>query len=232
MIENKKVLAIIPARGGSKGVPRKNIRMLGGKPLIAWTIEAAKQSKYIDRLILSSEDEEIIKVAKEYDCEAPFVRPENLAEDDTPGIDPVLHAMKQMEGYDLVVVLQPTSPFRCAEDIDACIKKMIEIQSPACVSVTESSESPFWMYQVRENEKLNPIIQQQDLIVRRQDLPKTYLLNGAIYVAESKWLKFNKTFLTEETVAFIMTKERSYDIDTEEDFLWCEYVCQNLVKKS
>lgn len=226
MIKNKKVLAIIPARGGSKGVPRKNIRLLADKPLIAWTIEAAKQSKYIDRLILTSEDHEIIKVAKEYGCEVPFIRPQELAEDTTPGIDPVLHALTHVDGYDIVVLLQPTSPFRSANDIDECIEKIIKMQSPACVSVAETDVSPYWMYEVGEDEKLNPVVQQEELIVRRQELPHTYVLNGAVYVANVEWLKRQKTFLTEETVAFVMPKERSYDIDTEEDFLWCRYLLE------
>lgn len=118
-------LAIIPARGGSKGVPRKNIRNLAGKPLIAWTIEEAKKSKYINRVILSSDDNEIIEIAKNYNCEVPFVRPKNIAEDNTPGIDPVLHAIKQCPGYDYVVLLQPTSPLRTVEDIDGCIRYML-----------------------------------------------------------------------------------------------------------
>lgn len=227
MIANKRVLAIIPARGGSKGVYRKNIRFLDGKPLIAWTIEVARQSKYIDRLILSSEDEEIIKIAKSYNCDVPFVRPRYLAQDTTPGIAPILHALEQLSGYDLIVLLQPTSPFRNVSDIDKSIEKLFEMQSPACVSVTETNLSPQWMYKVDEKEKLKQLIKQDELIERRQELPKTYILNGAVYVAETEWLKEKQSFLTNQTIAFVMPKERSYDIDTEEDFLWCEYVCRS-----
>lgn len=224
MINDKRVLAIIPARGGSKGVPRKNVRILAGKNLIAWTIEEAKKSKYIDRIILSSEDEEIIKIAKEFGCEVPFVRPTKLALDDTPGIAPLLHALGEVTGYDYVISLQPTSPLRIAEDIDACIEKMIAMNSPACVSVTEPANSPYWMYTVNDKEKIVPLIEQDELTVRRQDLPVVYALNGAVYVAEVNWLKQSKSFLTAETVAFIMPNNRSYDIDTEEDFLWCEWL--------
>ena len=120
-------IVIIPARGGSKGVPRKNIRELAGKPLIAWTIEAAKKSKYIDRLILSSEDPEIIEVAKAFDCEVPFVRPFELAQDDTPGIEVVLDAVKRCPGYTHVLLLQPTSPFRTHKHIDAFIEDFNQI---------------------------------------------------------------------------------------------------------
>lgn len=224
MIDDKKVLAIIPARGGSKGVPRKNIRNLAGKPLIAWTIEEAKKSKFIDRIVLSSEDEEIIEVAKEYGCDVPFIRPIHLAQDDTPGIDPLLHALDEVEGYDYVISLQPTSPLRIAEDIDACIKKMVEINSPACVTIAESRNSPYWMYTVNDKAKMEPLIKQDKLTVRRQDLPVVYALNGAVYAAEVNWLKKTKSFLTSETAASIMPNNRSYDIDTEDDFNVCEFL--------
>ncbi|MBP2241993.1 N-acylneuraminate cytidylyltransferase [Cytobacillus eiseniae] len=224
MIQDKKVLAIIPARGGSKGVPRKNIRSLAGKPLIAWTIDEAKKSKYIDRLILSSEDEEIIEIAKYYGCEVPFVRPSNLAEDTTPGIDPVIHALSILPNYEYVVVLQPTSPLRSAEDIDGSIEQLLVSGTPACVSVTEPGKSPYWMYTLQDNNILKPLIYNEEAIVRRQELPITYALNGAIYVAETKWLNESRTFLSNDTTAYIMPRNRSYDIDTEEDFMFCEWI--------
>ena len=228
MINDKKVLAIIPARGGSKGVLRKNVKELAGKPLIAWTIEEAKKSKYIDRLILSSEDDEIIKIAKEFGCEAPFVRPSELAQDDTPGIIPLLHALEEVIGYDYIVSLQPTSPLRIVDDIDACIEKMIATRSPACVSVAEPTNSPYWMYTVDEKENMVPLIKQDNLTTRRQDLPSVYLLNGAVYVAEVTWLKQTASFLTAETTAFIMPNNRSHDIDTEEDFLLVDSLLRKL----
>lgn len=224
MINDKRVLAVIPARGGSKGVPRKNVRLLAGKPLIAWTIEEAKKSKYIDRLILTSEDDEIIETAKAYGCEIPFIRPSELAGDTTSGIAPILHALEQIEGYDYIVVLQPTSPFRLVGDIDSCIKRLIETKSPACVSVTESGSSPYWMYKVNEAGMMQPLIQQEELITNRQELPIAYVLNGAVYVAEVDWFMQSQSFLTKDTTAFVMPKERSYDIDTEEDFLWSEWL--------
>lgn len=227
MINSKKILAIIPARGGSKGVPMKNIRELAGKPLIAWTIEEAKKSKYLDRLILSSEDPEIIEIAKRFECEVPFVRPSILAQDDTPGVDPLLHALEVVEGYDYVVSLQPTSPMRNVEDIDASIEKIVATNSPACVSVTEPAHSPYWMYTLKDKEKLVPLIEQDSLTVRRQDLPVVYALNGAIYIAEVSWFKLNKTFLTQDTVAFIMPSDRSYDIDTEDDFALCQIMMRD-----
>lgn len=216
-----KILAIIPARGGSKGVPRKNIRELAGKPLIVWTIEEAKKSKYIDRLILSSEDDEIIEVAKQYGCEVPFKRPIELAQDDTPGISPVLHAIKQIPSYDYVVLLQPTSPLRKVEDIDACIEKLFSTDADFCVSVTEPEKSPYWMYKI-EHEKMVPLLPQDELVTRRQDLPKIYTLNGAVYVAKINSLVEKKSFITTNTVAYVMSQEQSFDIDTIVDFKVCE----------
>ncbi|MEQ6854590.1 acylneuraminate cytidylyltransferase family protein [Lysinibacillus capsici] len=217
------ILAIIPARGGSKGVVRKNIRMFAGKPLIAWTIKEAKKSKYITRTILSSEDPEIIDIAKQHGCDVPFVRPLELAQDDTPGIAPVLHAIEQCPGYDYVVLLQPTSPLRKIEDIDGCIEYILEQQANYCVSVSESEKSPYWMYTVNHG-NMKPLFEQSHVIERRQDLPDVYALNGAIYVAKVDALLKERSFLTSETKAYIMSKERSLDIDTEMDFFLCEQI--------
>ncbi|WP_419875566.1 cytidylyltransferase domain-containing protein [Candidatus Pristimantibacillus sp. PTI5] len=223
MIHNKKILALIPARGGSKGIPRKNIRVVQDKPLIAWTIDEARKSKYIDRVVLSSEDEEIIKVAAEWGCDIPFVRPLHLAEDDTPGIDPVLHAMDQLPEYDFVVLLQPTSPLRSVEDIDGAIEYCFSKKALCCVSVCESSETPYWMYKVIDG-NLQPLISNNEIkYVRRQDLPPIYILNGAIYIADCNWLKESKSFLADESIAYVMDSTRSLDIDNEIDFVLLEH---------
>lgn len=223
MIDGKKILAIIPARGGSKGLPRKNIRYLSGKPLIAWTIEEAKKSKYIDRLILSSDDKEIITIAKSLGCEVPFVRPPNLAEDDSPIINSVLHAIKLLPGYDYVYLLQPTSPLRSVIDIDGCIELCLLKCANSCVSVTEVKESPYWMYFLDTESKMRPLIDDKKNI-RRQELPKLYILNGAIYVAQCNWLLKNQTFITTETISYFMPIERSLDIDTILDLCFAEVI--------
>ncbi|MFA7238472.1 MAG: acylneuraminate cytidylyltransferase family protein [Sulfuricellaceae bacterium] len=224
MINGKSVLAIIPARGGSKGVPRKNVRDLAGKPLIAWTIEAARKSAYIDRLVLSSDDPEIIEVARSWGCEAPFVRPAHLARDATPGIDPVLHALTELPGYDYVVLLQPTSPLRTEEDIDGCITRCEEKMASSCVSVTEPAHHPQWMFTLDDAEALLPISEQRG--VRRQDLPAVYALNGAVYVARTTWLVEIKNFLGEGTHGFVMPLSRSIDIDTEQDIAFATCLLQ------
>ena len=220
MIGTKTVLAIIPARGGSKGVPRKNIREVAGKPLIAWTIEAARKSVYIDRLILSSDDAEIIRVAGEWGCEAPFVRPAELARDDTPGIDPVLHALGALpEKYDYVVLLQPTSPLRSAADIDGCIERCFRAAADSCVAVTVPDKSPFWMFTLDDQAKMRPLLETPGQFTRRQALPAVYALNGAVYVSRTEWLAAARAFVAEGTLAHIMPAERSLDIDDETDLL-------------
>lgn len=225
MINGKTVIAVIPARGGSKGILRKNIKNLAGKPMISWTIEEAKKSKYIDRLILSSEDAEIITVANAWGCEAPFVRPAELAQDDTPGIKPVLHAISVLpEEYDYVVLLQPTSPFRSVTDIDGCIEHCVQIGAKACVSVTETEENPYWMYLLDDKSRLHPLIETLENIDCRQDLPKVYALNGAVYVADCFWLLSTGTFISAETVAYKMPEERSVDIDSAADFEFAEFL--------
>lgn len=222
MIDGKKVLAIIPARGGSKSVPRKNIKLLGDHPLIAWTINEAKKSAYIDRLIVSTDDEEIAEVARKYDCEVPFLRPAELAQDNTPGIDPVLHALMMIPGYDYVMLLQPTSPLRKVNDIDGCLEKCIHEKANSTVSVSLVDKSPFWMYSMTERSLLEPVMAHKTPYTRRQDIPTIYSLNGAVYVAQSEWLQSTQTFLTQETIGFIMPKERSVDVDTPLDFLIVE----------
>jgi N-acylneuraminate cytidylyltransferase len=217
MINSKKILAVIPARGGSKGIPGKNIREVGGRPLLGWTVDAAKRSKYIDRLIVSSDSPEIIRVAKELGCDVPFVRPSELAQDETNGVAPILHAITMVDGYDLVILLQPTSPLRTSQDIDGCVEQCIKLNLNACVSVTEVEQSPFLMYFLDKQSNLKPVMNLEVPYARRQDMPTVYSLNGAVYVADCKWLLKKKTFMTTETGAFVMPNERSIDIDTELD---------------
>ncbi|WP_373230803.1 cytidylyltransferase domain-containing protein [Cohnella sp.] len=222
MIYGQKVLAIIPARGGSKGVPRKNIRELAGKPLIAWTIACASSSRYIDRCIVSTDDPEIAEVSRRFGGDVPFIRPADLAQDDTPGIDPVLHAIREVSGYDIIVLLQPTSPLRSAADIDGCLECLVNSGASSCVSVTTVDKSPFWMYNVNENGTMKPLLDAEDRNVSRQKLPAVYVLNGAVYVSHREHLEEHTGFLQPETKAYIMPRERSVDIDTFFDFAFAE----------
>lgn len=219
MIAGRRVLGVIPARGGSKGVPGKNLCQVGGKPLIAWTIEAALATECIDRVIVSSDDAAIMAAARSAGADVPFQRPPDLASDESASIDVVLHALDMLAGYDLVVLLQPTSPLRTAADIDAATRLCVSCNSPACVSVSPAEQNPYWMFRVDGSHRLTPVLADQPMASRRQDLPAVYVLNGAIYVAEPAWLRRTRSFVGPEAVGYVMPAGRSIDIDTPEDVL-------------
>lgn len=224
-MQSNKVLALITARGGSKGLPRKNVLLAGGKPLLAWTVDAAISAECVDRVVLSSDDHEIMDAARSAGCDVPFCRPAHLASDVATSIDVVLHALNQLPGYEYVVLLQPTSPLRTAADIDAAFELMLEKGVSSCVSVTEVEQSPYWMYRVTDENKLQRLLPNVEGGIRRQDLPPIYALNGAIYIARIDWLKKTKSFVGDETIAYQMPRERSIDIDTPDDFIaFCSIV--------
>lgn len=218
MIGAYQVLALIPARGGSKGLPGKNILPVGGRPLLAFSIAAAQGARCIDRTVLSSDDEAIMAAAKDHGCDVPFRRPAHLATDSASTIDVVLHALDQLPGYDVVVLLQPTSPLRTSADIDAACSHFSASGAPSCVSVSPVQQSPYWMFRLDNAARLRPLIDSPEIATRRQDLPEVYSLNGAVYVANVAWLRSNRTFVTRQTVAHVMPTERSIDIDTAADF--------------
>lgn len=218
MIGDRKVLAVIPARGGSKGLPHKNTMQVDGRPLLAWTVKAARGARHIDRVVLSSDDEAIMDTARDCGCEVPFRRPAALATDTATTIDVVLHALDALPGYGVIVLLQPTSPLRVAADIDAACEHLAAGGAPACVSVTRVEQNPYWMYRLGDDDLLVPVLEPPVGITRRQELPPLYTLNGAVYVAQTDWLRRNGTFVTRETVAHVMPAARSIDIDTLDDF--------------
>jgi CMP-N,N'-diacetyllegionaminic acid synthase len=218
MLCEKKILAVIPARGGSKGVPGKNIKMAGGKPLIAWMIEAARESVYIDRLVLSSDDDLIINIAKKYKCEVPFLRPLELAQDTSSASDVVIHALINIPGFDYVMLLQPTSPLTETRDIDGCIESCINGKANATVSVTEPAKSPYWMFSMDGENRLVPLLGKKYLNMRRQDLPDIYIPTGAMYIARTDFFLKNRSFYSGSTKGYFVPPERSLDIDSEGDF--------------
>ena len=220
--KSKTILGIIPARGGSKRIPNKNIKDFSGKPLIAWTIEAAKKSIYIDKLILSSDNLDIIDVAKKYDCEVPFIRDSKLARDNTTCFDVIVDIINKFPDYDYIIILQPTSPLRTTEDIDNAVELCLNNLYKSCVSVTEVNQNPNLMYSINTKGKLDKFSSEQVCLIS-QNLSKLYHLNGAIYLNKiSNLMKF-KEFVNRESVAFIMPEERSIDIDTEFDFKIAEF---------
>lgn len=216
-----KTLALIPARGGSKGIPRKNINMIAGKPLIAWTIEAALASTLLDGVVVSTDNAEIAEVALRYGAQVPFLRPAELARDETPGVEPVLHALQQLPDYDAVLLLQPTSPLRSSADIDACLALAREREAVSVVSVSEPDAHPDWMYRMTATQQLEKLLVSQSK-TRRQDLPTVLTLNGALYFANADWLRYSRTLLAEETLAYVMPADRSVDIDTPLDWKFAE----------
>lgn len=222
-----RILAVITARGGSKGVPGKNIYPVKGLPLIAWTILAARRSQHIDRLVLSSDDPEIIAVAGKYGCEVPFVRPAALANDEASSAEVVAHTIQSLdESYDIVVLLQPTSPLRGTEDIDAAIELLCASGAPSVISVCETDKSPYWMYTINNIGELEPLITTQSRPLRRQDCPPVFVPNGAIYVVRSKQFLADRCFVHKATHAWVMSACRSIDVDTHDDLELLEYLCE------
>ena len=229
MIGDLSVLALITARGGSKGVPRKNVRLAGGKPLIAWTIEAAKASRTIDRLILSSDDEEIMEAARQWGCQVPFCRPAELSGDTVPSDAVIQHAVKAVgESYDLLVLLQPTSPLRSAADIDACVERLLESGAPTCISVQEAPENPYWMVTLGDDGRIRSFVEQDNRAFRRQDLPTVYATNGAVYAAYCRDILAGGPIMDPASAAYIMPAERSLDVDTEYDFTLADLILTHL----
>lgn len=220
--------ALIPARGGSKGIPRKNIKLIAGKPLIVWTIEAALGSSLLDAVVVSTDDPEIAEVARQAGAEVPFIRPSKLAQDQTPGLGPVLHALDQLPQYDSVLLLQPTSPLRTTEDIDACLRLAMQQKAPSVVSVSEADTHPYWTYRMTEDQALRKFIDAEP-VARRQDLPQAVALNGAMYFADVNWLRRSGSLIGTETLAYVMARERSVDLDTPLDWKFAELLLKELL---
>lgn len=223
MTKTLKTLGLITARGGSKGVPRKNLRSLNGRSLIERTITTAREAASLDRVVLSSEDPEIIAAAIALGCEVPFIRPGHLSTDTAKSIDVVRHALATLdETFDLIVALQPTSPLRAPEDIDGAVRLCIESGAPACVSVVEAEKPPQWAITVGSDHLITPLMPDQYLVPRRQELATAYNINGAVFVARCDWIVGKPDFMSMETVAYVMPKERSIDIDSEVDLVAAE----------
>lgn len=228
MINDKKVLAIIPARAGSKRVKDKNIRELGGKPLITWTIEAAKASQYIDHTFVSTDSEIIQSIAKEYGVDAEPLRPAELATDTASSVDVVLDVLNRKSDFDLIVLLQPTSPLRNHRHIDEAIELFVNKNANSVTSVCEAEVHPSWCAPVGEDLLIEQLVKNVQ-VKRSQDLETNYRLNGAIYIVDSETLsKDNSFFAKENAYAYKMARIDSVDIDTEEDFKLAFCLFQNI----
>lgn len=225
----KKFLGLIPARGGSKSIPLKNIKLLHGKPLIAYTIEEALKSEYLDKVIVSTDNAQISQISKEYGAEVPFIRPKELATDTSPTLPVIQHALMYLEseGYipNFVVLLQPTSPLRKVKHIDSAIKKILDTGADTVISLTESEIHPYWMRNL-EGDKVYPFIETDKNLLRRQDLPVVYKLNGAVIVNKREVILSGKEWQKQDVRAIIMDNIHSIDIDTPLDF----YIAEKLME--
>ena len=230
-----RIVGIIPARGGSKAVPRKNILPLGGKPLISYTIEAALQSK-IDRTIVSTDDRKIAAVAKKCGAEVPFLRPKRLATDTASSLSVLLHALEYLEKIeqyypDILVFLQPTSPFRTHRHIDDALKILLDSDVDSVVSVCEAEFHPYYMYWRQEDGTLTEFIKIKDKPLRRQDLPRLYRLNDAITISRRKYFdkvkKNSPCFNPASMKGLVMNRASSIDINDKFDFLLAEFIIKS-----
>ena len=225
MINGKSVLAIIPARGGSKRLPKKNIRLLKNKPLIAWTIQAALNSKYIDKVIVSSDSEEILKKSIKFGADI-ILRPTDLATDRSSSFSVIEHILNKInKSFDYIILLQPTSPLRNNEHIDSALDSMVNKSADAIISVCEEVHSPLLSNTLPRNNSMVNFLRDIKHEARSQDLPKFYRLNGAIYIYNIKKLLKQKTlFFKENIFAFKMKRKHSVDIDDEFDFMLTEII--------
>lgn len=218
-----RILAVIPARSGSKGLPGKNTLPIVQKPLIGWTIESALHCELIDRVVVSTDCREIAKISALHGAEVPFIRPAKLATDSTPGIDVVLHAIDHVPDFDIVVLLQPTSPLRTTDDITRSLERLIASEATSSVSVCLSKNHPNWMKRISKDGLLIPY-EELAIAPSRQQLDCVYALNGAIYIARCDALRKSNSFHTARTLAYVMPPERSLDIDNAFDFRLCELI--------
>lgn len=226
------LLGLVVARGGSKGVLRKNLRLVAGKPLLHWTFEAALRSRSIRRTILSTDDAEMAAYARSKRIEVPFMRPPELATDSASAIDVTLHALQWLdsrEGYqpDYVVLLQPTSPLRLAEDIDGAADRAAERDAAAVVSVVKCGAHPCLARRMDENGQLRPFLDTPLFESRKQDLPPAFTPNGAVYVARTEVLRARRSWHPEGALGYVMPAERSLDIDSEWDLSLADMILRS-----
>ncbi len=222
MLDGRKILGLIPARAGSRGLPGKNIKILRGKSLIGWTIEAAKASRYLDDIVVSTDDKVIAGAAGSYGARVPFIRPPDLATDGAKMIDVVIHCIDTLAEsgsvYDVIVLLQASSPLRSAKDIDNAVELLFRKKAQAVVSVSIAQHSPQYINTIGKDGSMKDFLKPEDMNRNRQELGEYYALNGAIYAATVRHLKDTGSFVGAGTYAYVMPKDRSVDIDDESDF--------------
>lgn len=237
MYKSKKILVVIPARGGSERLPGKNIKPINGKPLISYAINAAKQSKYADRIVVSTDDPEIAYIAKKYKAEVPFMRPTELASHTAPTLSVLQYAVKHYESNglkpDLIVLIQPTNPLVKTEDINGALETIFKTKTNSCFSVCEISQRPEWMYRIYGKQPKLFLEEDRKPTERSQDLPHLVIINGTVYVTKYDTLMRKNKIRDENTSIYVMPRERSVDIDDLFDFELAKFLLnrQNLNKK-
>ncbi|OLN33515.1 cytidylyltransferase domain-containing protein [Desulfosporosinus metallidurans] len=228
MFNDHRIIAIIPARSGSKGLPDKNIRILNGKPLIAYSIVQAQEAGIFDEIFLSTDSQEYANIAVQYGANVPFLRSDKLATDTASTWDCVKEALDQYytigKKFDIFVLLQPTSPLRTSQDIVAAVETLMLRNADAVVSVSEADHSPLWYNVLPESKSLNGFLRQEALNKNRQELPTYYRINGAVYVVKTECFLRSQNIYDYNSFAYIMPRENSVDIDTMLDFSIAEYL--------
>jgi CMP-N,N'-diacetyllegionaminic acid synthase len=221
-----RVLAVIPARGGSKGLPGKNVKPLAGKPLIGWAADAARESGVVERLMLDTDSPEIARCGESLGIPVPWLRPAELARDGSPSIDFVLHDLDRLEAEgrlpEAVLLLQPTSPFRSAASIRRAVELYAASGTESLASVSPAAEHPWTCFFLEADGRLRRAAPDAPPVLRRQDLPPAYATDGAIYIDSPRYLRERKAFLGPETVAFLTPPGEELDIDTPEDWARAE----------
>ena len=230
MYKNKTFLAIIPARGGSKGLPGKNIKELCGKPLIAWSIEAGLNSQYLDEVVVSTDYQDIADISKQYGASAPFLRPDCLANDTATSFDAIKHTIDYYKNelnkeFDYIVLLEPTSPLRESKDIDFSIEDLINSNANSIVSIGKTEDqNPAFLVNMNNKRYISGYEDKAMSIKRRQDILDVYFFEGSIYISKITSLLENKTFYHEETIGYLFPKYKTLEIDDIDDFIMVEAI--------
>lgn len=233
MYKNKSLIGFVPARGGSKEIPGKNIISLAGKPLIQYTIETALRSKYLDTVVISTDSNEIAQIAEQCGARAPFLRPPELSSDTAKTIDAVLHTINTLasrnEQYDALVLLQPTQPFRNHQHVDEAIEHFFDSGMQSLASVCRVKEHPVLMRTINSQNQLSPICKSNSTI-RRQEFEAVYKVNGAIYINAIDPQLNEQTSLNDNVIPYIMERDASVDIDTFDDLQFAEELIKSANK--
>lgn len=234
MIDDKRVLAIVPARKGSKGLPLKNIRPLAGKPLLAWPIAAARASRHVDRVIISTDDQDFADIAVAHGADAPFLRPAELASDTAPSIGFILHALDTLaeagQRYDYVVLLEPTSPLTEGSDVDAALEQLLAADADAIVGVSKlEATHPAFAVRKADDGAITPYAAASfGELPRRQDIEPLFVLDGTLYISTVEALRRERGFCHARTLGYETARHKAHEVDDLVDFICIEAIASNL----